>query len=72
MRPRAPGQRGCGEGVRQLHVAEKAAVQVCALKRVVAQHAPFRDDPAAAAVEQRARVDDAFAREAAAVKAVHI
>ena len=72
VRPRAPGQRRGGEGVRQLHVAEKAAVQVRALKRVVAQHAPFRDDPAAAAVEQRARVDDALAREAAAVKAVHI
>ena len=72
VRPRAPGQRGCGEGVRQLHVAEKAAVQVRALKRVVAQHAPFRDDPAAAAVEQRTRVENALARKAAAVKAVHI
>ena len=72
VRPRAPGQRGCGEGVRQLHVAEKAAVQVRALERVVAQHAPFRDDPAAAAVEQRARVENALARKAAAIKAVHI
>ena len=72
VRPRAPGQRGGGEGVRQLHVAEKAAVQVRAFERVVAQHAPFGDDPAAAAVEQRARVENALARKAAAVKAVHI
>ena len=38
----------------------------------MAQHAPFGDDPAAAAVEQRAHVENALARKAAAVKAVHI
>ena len=72
VRPRAPGKRRGGEGVRELHVAEKAAVQIRALERVVAEDALLGQGIAAAAGEQRAHVEDALARKAAAVEAVHI
>ncbi len=72
MRPCAPCKRRGGEGVRELHVAEKAAVQVGALERVVAEDALLGQCIAAAAGEQRAHVEDALARKAAAVEAVHI
>ena len=72
VRPRAPCKRRGGEGVRELHVAEKAAVQVGALERVVAEDALLGQGIAAAAGEQRAHVEDALARKAAAVEAVHI
>ena len=72
VRPRAPCKRRGGEGIRELHVAEKAAVQVGALERVVAEDALLGQGIAAAAGEQRAHVEDALARKAAAVEAVHI
>ena len=72
VRPRAPCKRRGGEGVRELHIAEKAAVQVGALERVVAEDALLGQGIAAAAGEQRAHVEDALARKAAAVEAVHI
>ena len=65
----ARGRRG--EAVCQLHVPEIAAAKICALQRVVGQHAVFRQRPVAAG-QKRVDVENALSGEAAAVVAVHI